>query len=116
MIAWPATLPQKMDRSFNAVIAYGQADPTEQINPIRTRTNPEYKATMSVLMTQTQLHYFMTFYKTTLNDGCEAFSASWLADAEFNNYFAVFIKTPTITNKETLWLVKMELNLLHDGS
>lgn len=112
METWPGTLPQDLHRQLEASVSAGLADPKEQINAIRTRTYPERESTFEVMLSQTQLETLLTFYKTTLNDGCLLFDADWLTDAGFDFHHLRFARPFRATNKGLKWSVKMDLIII----
>jgi hypothetical protein len=92
--AWPGTLPQTIKADYNIEPRAGMADEDEERNPQRTRTYPEYDATFSVFMNNTQKDEFRAWWDNTLNQSAP-FTAPWLDLLGFEFYFLRFTDTPS---------------------
>lgn len=120
MEVWPTTLPIP-EPTFDSELEAGLADTEEILNPIRTRTYPERSSKFHMVVSAAQFFLLRTFYKTTLCDGQELFTADWLIDIGFSFHRLRFIKAYRTTLLEGLsWDVNMDLEIIagvpFDGS
>lgn len=113
METWPITLPQKVQRLFNADIQNGLMDVQEVINPVRTRTRPERGATFEVYLTPAEFQILRTFYRDTINHGALEFEAPWLDDAGFEDHFLCFNQPLSFSLIDgTIWKATMNLTII----
>lgn len=111
MITWPSTLPQYPSRSNSWEQSNGLLRPDTLLNPERTRTYPEHKATFVFpQLTKTQFHIFRNWWDETVNQ-CGAFTAPWLVVNEFVHHFCRFDAASPWSASMTGYRLDLTINL-----
>ncbi|MBM9615304.1 hypothetical protein JWJ90_13550 [Desulfobulbus rhabdoformis] len=101
MEVWPSTLPQAPHIDYSGQQLNGLLDPEERVNPMRTRTYPEYTRQFTFKgLTTTQFQTFRAWWDETLNQ-CAPFTAPWLEAVGLAHHFLRF-------NEESPWTATMD--------
>lgn len=112
METWPADLPQKIQSSFELKLRSGLVEESEERNPLRNRTYPEYEATFSLTMSTVQLTSFLLWWENTLNQTAP-FLAPWLILIGFSSHFLKFTSTPSWKNvTPNYWEVSLPVEII----
>ena len=113
MDTWPTTLPQSVFIDYDLQPRSGLMSTTEERNPTRKRTYPEWSATFSMIVTDAQLATFRTFYDTTINQ-CGEFNCPWLEDIGFDFHFVRFMSSPSWRTSQAVgyWLLTLPLEII----
>ena len=113
MDAWPSTLPQSVFIDYDLSPRSGLMSTTEDRNPTRNRTYPEWAATFSMIVTSAQLATFRTFYDTTIQQSGE-FECPWLEDLGFDFHFVRFLNSPSWRSSQAYgkWVLTLPLEII----
>jgi hypothetical protein len=113
MNSWPETLPQSVHTDYELQPRSGLLSETEDRNPTRNRTYPEWAGTLSMAVSTAQLAVFRAFYDTTINQSGE-FECPWLEDLGFNFHFVRFLSSPSwrISQAPGMWILTLPLEII----
>jgi len=114
IVTWPTDIPQTILTDWGVEYANGLDNPDgmHDGSQNRIRTNPERNISCFMICTLAEWVAFKTFFKTTLNEGLQAFSAGWISTLGFTHHFARIMSPPTAQkNGPELFKVQLLIEL-----